>query len=331
MPRTRVIPGPPFAARMPMLLALALAGCSAARATSASVEDASSASSGAEPAYAAPAIPPLVIQVGSESPTTYDFNDDLVTGDQVRPDSAPMAAMAARVSESESPGGRPFRNWFRRGPEPVAATTPAPAQPAPPADAPRLPDEKQSATDAAPAGPILVYTASFLLSVYEVDKAQAALKQAVQSMGGFVSVQNDQQITLRVPADKFEAALTAVETSGKVRARNVQALDVGDDYRDLSIRLHTAEAVRTRLEAMLARADKIDDALRVEKELERVVREIEQLKGQLRSLTDRIAFSTLIVEFRPEVRPDIDDSDVFRLPYPWLDELGLHHLLELNP
>ena len=76
---------------------------------------------------------------------------------------------------------------------------------------------------------------------------------------------------------------------------------------------------------------KIDDALRVEKELERVVREIEQLKGQLRSLTDRIAFSTLIVEFRPEVRPDIDDSDVFRLPYPWLDELGLHHLLELNP
>jgi hypothetical protein len=241
------------------------------------------------------------------------------------------ALLEEQAPMADSPSRGPFRNWFHRDSAPLAAVTPsAQATPASP-EAPRLPEEKRTATDASEAGPVLVYTASFLLSVYEVDKAQTALKTAAQALGGFVSVQNDQQITLRVPADKFEAALSAVENNGKVRARNVQALDVGEQYRDLNIRLATAEAVRARLELMLSRAEKVDDALRVEKELERVVSEIEQLKGQLRSLTDRIAFSTLIVEFRPEVRPDIDDSDAFRLPYPWLDQLGLHHLLELTP
>jgi hypothetical protein len=216
--------------------------------------------------------------------------------------------------------------------EPRLVATAAPAAEPAPAGAPLVAETRQqTASDAAPSGPVLVYTASFVLSVYEVDKAQRLLKDAARQLGGFVSMQTDTQITLRVPADRFESALTSIETTGKVQTRSVQALDVGDEYRDLSIRLRTAESVRARLEAMLVRAEKVDEALRVEQELERIVREIELLKGQLRGLSDRVAFSTLTVEFRPEARPDLDDSAVFRLPYPWLDELGLHHLLELAP
>jgi hypothetical protein len=304
MPKNRAFPGPGLSGRLPFFLALVLAGCSGSATAARQADLATAESAGAESAaYAAPA------------------------GDMGAP-----AAEEMTVASAPSPSAAPRRAWFRREAEPMAAATPAAAPEPAPAEAPRLPEQKQqTATDASEAGPIIVYTATFLLSVYEVEKAQAALKAATQQLGGFISLQTDTQITLRVPADKFEAALSTVETTGKVRARNVQALDVGDEYRDIGIRLRTAEAVRTRLEAMLARAEKIDDALRVEHELERVVREIELLKGQLRSLGDRIAFSTLIIEFRPEARPDIDDSDVFRLPYPWLDTLGLHHLLELAP
>jgi hypothetical protein len=106
---------------------------------------------------------------------------------------------------------------------------------------------------------------------------------------------------------------------------------VGEQYRDLGLRLHTAEMLRQRLEAMLAQADEVPDALKVQAELERIVREIEQLKGQLRTLNDRIGYSTLVIEFRPEARPELDDSEVFKLPFPWLDQLGLHQLLELTP
>lgn len=230
---------------------------------------------------------------------------------------------------------------------PMRADAPPPASPPPPPPppvAPELPPKAKVETASsaaasdlskdprAPApGPLLIYRASFLLSVYEVDKTQATLTQAVEGLGGYVSAQTDTQITLRVPAAKFQQALRAVEGAGKVRARNVQASDVGDQYRDLELRLRTAELLRTRLEAMMARTEKVPDALAVQAELERIVREIEQLKGELRALADRIAYSTLVVEFRAEARPDLDDGAVFRLPFAWLDELGLHHLLELAP
>jgi Domain of unknown function (DUF4349) len=204
------------------------------------------------------------------------------------------------------------------------------AEPVQPPPKPGQPPEVTRA-DALHSGPLLIYTAAFQLHVYEVEKAQLELKAATKRLGGFVSDQTDTALILRIPSARFEEALAAVESTGKVRFRRVQALDVGEQYRDLSLRLRTAEALRDRLETMLARAAKVDEALQVERELERIVREIEQIKGQLRAMGDRIAFSTITVDFRPEARPDLDDSDAFRLPYPWLEELGLHHLLELTP
>jgi hypothetical protein len=210
---------------------------------------------------------------------------------------------------------------------PGALTAPSAPAPEPPREEPRA----QIASDAVQQGPILIYSASFVVAVYEVEKTQATLKERTKELGGFVSTQTDNQLTLRVPAERFEQALLAVEGAGKVRSRNVQASDVGDEYRDITLRLHTAELLRERLETMLAKAEKVSDALEVQAQIERIVREIEQLKGQLRGLNDRIAFSTITIMFQPEARPDLDDSDVFKLPYPWLDELGLHNLLELAP
>lgn len=286
-----------------MCLASALLGCGAHKAASYGPAPggypAREASEGMVPTAAAPA--------------EYDFSDDLVQGDMVRPDGAPRAPAHAGADESPPP---PM----------LAAAEPAPSQPSKAGQS-----NETVRQDAQHAGPLLIYTASFQLHVYEVEKAQAALKEAAKRLGGFVAEQTDSALTLRVPSARFEEALAAVENTGKVRARHVQALDVGDQYRDLTLRLRTAEALRDRLEAMLARAAKVEEALQVERELERIVREIEQIKGQLRAMGDRIVLSTITVDFRPEARPDLDDSDAFRLPYPWLDELGLHHLLELRP
>jgi hypothetical protein len=273
-------------------------------------------------ADAASLSPPPLPGLGLPSLGMSNANADMLDGSSAGPQRARIA------HEAEAATAALMGDYS-------ATPAPAPSPAAPPPDvAPPLASVQaaaQTASDAVQSGPLLVYSASFLLSVYEVDKTQASLQQTIKALGGFVSSQTDTHLTLRVPSPKFEAALRAVETAGKVRARNLEALDVGDQYRDVELRLHTAELLRQRLEVMLAQADKVPDALKVQAELERIVREIEQLKGQLRMLNDRIAYSTLVIEFRPEARPDLDDSDVFKLPFPWLEELGLHHLLELTP
>src|SRR5262249_33276670 len=110
--------------------------------------------------------------------------------------------------------------------------------------------------------------------------------------------------------------------------RDVNVRDVTEQFADLETRLKNAEAVRQRLEGLLAKAAKVEDALAVERELDRVTLIIEELKGKLRLLSELIAFSTITVNFqaRPQdaVAPDV------LLPFDWLGGLGLPSLMNLE-
>lgn len=114
---------------------------------------------------------------------------------------------------------------------------------------------------------------------------------------------------------------------GDLLHRNVNVQDVTAEYTDLAIRMRNLEVMRERLEELLKKAAKVEEALAVERELERVAGELERIKGRLKLLRELVTFSTITVEFQP--RPvDHVDSKV-RLPFPWLDRLGLGDLLRL--
>lgn len=178
--------------------------------------------------------------------------------------------------------------------------------------------------------PLLIYTAQVHLAVYEVAPTQRAVIQHARELGGYLARQSDQEVVVRVPSRRFQDALERIEKVGDVLHRDLQAQDVSEEYRDLSIRLRNAEVVRARLETLLAQAKNVEDALQVQRELARVTETIESMKGRLRFLQDRIAFSTITVRFAPREREPVGSPDVYRLPFPWLDELGLHSLLNMR-
>jgi hypothetical protein len=233
--------------------------------------------------------------------TSVDFADDDVSGQLARPSGAMVAQAAPAAAGASAPVGTSA---------PAANTTPAQA-------------------DDAHRGPLLIYTATIHLSVFEVEATQRTVVALAQELGGFLAQQNDQQVVIRVPAGKFRDALARIEDAGDVLHRNVQALDVSEEFRDVQIRLRNAEVVRDRLAALMAQARTVEEALNVQRELERITGVIEQLKGRLQFLGDRIAYSTITVFFQPAATATTDQPDVFRLPFPWLDELSLRSLLNL--
>ncbi|MBX3471906.1 MAG: DUF4349 domain-containing protein [Planctomycetes bacterium] len=181
-----------------------------------------------------------------------------------------------------------------------------------------------------PGGPLLIYQADITLAVHEVGTTQRAVIGVARELGGYLAHQDDTRVTVRVPAGRFQDAVDRLERVGDVVHRNIQAMDVSEEFRDLTLRLRNAEVVRERLEAILARAEKVEDALKVQAELARVTEQIELLKGRLRFLQDRLAYSTVTVHFRPRPTEQVGQPDVYRLPFPWLDELGLPSLLNLR-
>ncbi len=178
-----------------------------------------------------------------------------------------------------------------------------------------------------PRAPLLIYSATLTLAVFGVEAALDAVERLALEQRGYLVRRSDQSITIRVPAESFKAALDGVGKLGDELHRDVNAQDVTDQYADLKLRLRNAESVRQRLEVLLERATKVEDALAVERELERVTREIEQLKGRLALMGELLRFSTITVHFEPvQVETVARDNP---LPFEWLQRLGLPHLLEL--
>ncbi|MBK8253094.1 MAG: DUF4349 domain-containing protein [Polyangiaceae bacterium] len=175
--------------------------------------------------------------------------------------------------------------------------------------------------------PMLVYTASMNLAVFQVAEASKQVETMTREAGGFLARRDDHQIVVRVPAAKFDDMMKRIEKLGDVLHRNVSAEDVTEQYMDMEVRLKNARAVRDRLQQLLEKATKVEESLAIEKELTRVGTEIETLEGKLKYLRDRVSFSTITVTFQAKQSDTVKPS--VRIPVDWLNQLGLGRLLSL--
>ncbi len=200
--------------------------------------------------------------------------------------------------------------------------SPAPPPPPPPHAGPRAGGNEPPHDTS-----MLIYTARVTMAVYQVDQGLAAVEKIAKDMGGYLSLKRDREITIRIPRNRFEPTLAAVDKIGDVLHRDIQAQDVTDEFVDTEIRIKNARAMQVRLKALLEKAP-VKEALEIEKEMRRVTDEIELLEGKLKLLKDKIAYSTITVAFEP--RGSTIQSTRIRLPFPWLGALGLPSLLRLS-
>ena len=149
--------------------------------------------------------------------------------------------------------------------------------------------------------------------VVEVDSLEQAIDRARQlalSLGGSignVSMHTGEHqvrgatVELKVPAVRFDDAMTGLSPLGKVEQSNTTAQDVGEEFVDITARVANARRLEERLINLLAtRTGRLEDVLAVERELARVREEIERYEGRLRFLSTRVATSTIVASLHEE-------------------------------
>jgi hypothetical protein len=154
-----------------------------------------------------------------------------------------------------------------------------------------------------PAGPELARTAS--AEVHREDPAQGvpAAVTLAKEHGGWAESMSGAQVVLRVPDQQLDAVMAELPRLGEVASRRVLAVDVGEQHRDLQLRIDSLRRSRDRYLALLDRAQNVSEATGVEKEIERVTGELEKLEAKLAAMEKRIEFSSLSVDFYRNVRP----------------------------
>ena len=136
------------------------------------------------------------------------------------------------------------------------------------------------------------------------DRAQAI---AVALGGDVLSLQQsgtgDQRsafLSMRVPSNRFNDALQQLRAlDGEIQSSNVSTQDVTDQFVDLQARLAAKQAEEQRYNALLARANTIDEILKIDASLSSVRTQIEQLTGQINSIKSRTDYSTIALSVSP--------------------------------
>lgn len=162
-------------------------------------------------------------------------------------------------------------------------------------------------------GPSVIKTADMSVEVERGD-FQDSLQDAIAvagRYGGFVlttSVDDAKRrsgsITLRIPAERFEDAMTELEALGTVEEQTVTGRDVSQEFIDLNARIRNLAAQETVLLRLMGESQTVTDTIRVQHELQSVQLEIERLKGRLRFLRDQADMSTISISlFEAGVSP----------------------------
>lgn len=165
--------------------------------------------------------------------------------------------------------------------------------------APQLPAQLPSAPDA-----MIIRNGHVIVEVDSLEPAIERVRQLTLSLGGSIgnltmhageAQVRSATIEMKVPAARFDEALTGLSPLGDVEQSNTTAQDVGEEFVDISARVANAKRLEARLIDLLAnRTGRLEDVLAVERELARVREEIERYEGRLRFLSSRVATSTIL-------------------------------------
>lgn len=165
----------------------------------------------------------------------------------------------------------------------------------------------------------VIRTGRVTLTVDDYERARRNLTRAVEEMDGFVSDSTRRthevrggtyvtgSVTLRVPNERFDAAMDRAESMGTVERAETNSQDVTDRLVDVEARLSNLRSERERLRTLYDRANDTEDVLAVQRRLSETQERIERLEAQQRSLERRVTYSTITVDLneeRPEPGPD---------------------------
>lgn len=151
----------------------------------------------------------------------------------------------------------------------------------------------------------VIYTANVRLTVKDYKQIRAQLEQLVAKHQGYLvnsseSKTNEYQsgnFTYRVPQAEFDAFLKEIQKLDAYRPEiNISGSDVTEEMVDLESRLKAKQAMEKRLLDLMNKATKTDDLLDISRQLDQTQVEIEQIKGRLQYLNNKVDFSTVHVE-----------------------------------
>lgn len=152
----------------------------------------------------------------------------------------------------------------------------------------------------------LIKNVNLEVETEEFDVLMQTIAEKTESFGGYVessytyngsnyygNSSRDASLTLRIPAEKLDAFLSAVAECSNVVSKNESVTDVTLQYVDMKSHKEALETEQTRLLELLEQAESVEDIITIESRLSEVRYQIESMESQLRTMDNQVSYSTV--------------------------------------
>jgi hypothetical protein len=149
----------------------------------------------------------------------------------------------------------------------------------------------------------VIRTGEIAVTNDDLDAAREELDDVLLALDGIIdseSTQHDRKgrierstVVVRVPVERFKAAMTALQGLGTAEHSDSSAKDVTTEVIDVNERVETLENSLDRLQRFQRSAAGIDDLIRYEQQITEREAELQSLKSQQAYLADQTSMSTI--------------------------------------
>jgi hypothetical protein len=224
-----------------------------------------------------------------------------------------LAALALGACSSNADSGTGSSYDQAGAPEPAKDPGPAAGEAAAPNEQKDTGTtaQQQAPTKVEPQQRSVIYTGTMSVKVDDVNQKAAEAISIVTGVSGVVGAdrrtldadRSFASLTLRVPADSFNATLDRLAKLGTEENRAITTEDVTEALIDIDARLATQRASVERVRALLARANTVGEVVSIEGELTRREAELASLEQRKDKLSGLVSLSTITLTLRGPAAP----------------------------
>jgi hypothetical protein len=174
-----------------------------------------------------------------------------------------------------------------------------------------------------PDGKKIIYEGSMSAESQQISKTKKYIDDVLRQHDGYYeredlednSFRISYDLKIRIPFKKFKRFVADLEKGKfKITRKSIEANDVTEEFKDVSIRLENKKAYLERYKKLLNNAASIKSIIEIEEIIRALEEEIESSEGRLRYLDDQAAYSTLDLVLTKE---KIEKSYVKKVPSTW--------------
>ncbi len=146
----------------------------------------------------------------------------------------------------------------------------------------------------------IAMSANIDVDVDNITDAEKELNSLIQGFTGYIenahlSESGHYYATIKVPSTKLMATLDAIAKLGDKTSQSINKRDITDGFINNEERLKNLKLFRDKMKNLLNKISKIEEILRIEREINRVQTEIDMIERQLKQMQGSVDMSPIRV------------------------------------